>query len=219
MGQAKQRGSRMERVVQAQTRQKESRSPRPPSSNAELMQMVSIASRLEPLLARLTTPGVIDDKVKLFAQELSDKAPIFLDCQPESWSRQSCCNLNVAEYIKIHSGQMLCGYRIWYTEQRYIEGERHAVWTDGIDIRDVSFADTGETKIVFVPDGKGFDGAPAKVRCAFEEADKEALAAYEGVMSLASITTMPDEQVWNMYPTYEDWLAGKRMPNLIPGLG
>lgn len=219
MGQAKQRGSKEERVAQATKRQEE----RPSSSSAfnprDLHDLLSISSRLDPLFNSLTTPAVIDDKVMQFAQQLSRNEPMFLDCQPEHWSRQSCCDINVAKFIEMHGGQMLCGYRIWYAQPRYIEGERHAVWTDGTTIRDVSFVDTGETKIVFVPDDQAFDDVPAKVRFAFEGADKQALATYERLMSSVQIQTMSDEQAWDTCPTYEEWLAGKRMPNLIPSLG
>jgi hypothetical protein len=180
------------------------------------METFAIARLLDPLIDGLTTPAVIDDQVTQFAQQLSDDAPMLLDCQPEPWSRQSCCDLNVAKFIEMHGGRMLSGYRIWYTQPRYIEGERHAVWTDGTTIRDVSFVDTGETKTVFVPDDRAFDDAPAKVRFAFDEADKQALAAYESLASLVPISTMPDGQAWDTYPTYEAWLAGERMPNQIP---
>lgn len=219
MGQAKQRGSKEERVAQAKKRQEETPSLSSALNLTDVRKVMSIASRLDPLFASLTTPAVIDDRVTLFAQKLSDNAPLFLDCQPEPWSRQSCCNLNVAKFIEMHGGRILCGYRIWYAQPRYIEGERHAVWTDGTTIRDVSFVDTGETKIVFVPDDQAFDGVPAKVRFAFEEADKQALAAYESLMGLVPISTMLDEQAWDTFPTHEEWLAGKRMSNLIPSLG
>lgn len=77
--------------------------------------------------------------------------------------------------MKDNGGEMLCGYRIWYNEPLYIEGERHAVWSDGESIRDVSFVDTGETTVLFVPDNYGFDDVPSKVRLAFNEADRQDL--------------------------------------------
>lgn len=217
MGQAKQRGSREDRIAQAKKRHDEQATVQPALDPRNLMETLTLAQRLDVLLKDLTTPAIIDDNVKLFAQELGGvDVPVFLDCQPEPWSRQSCCDLNVLEYIKLHGGKMLCGYRIWYTQPRYIEGERHAVWTDGTTIRDVSFVDTGESKTVFVPDDRAFDGAPAKVRRAFETEDKQALTAYEGLMSAIPTETMPAGQAWNTYPTYEQWLAGKRMSNLVP---
>jgi hypothetical protein len=115
----------------------------------------------------------------------------------------------------MHGGRMLCGYRIWYTHPRYIEGERHAVWTDGEIVRDVSFVDTGETRVAFVPDDRGFDDAPSKMRLAFDEADIQALAAYESLMSLMPTTKMRGGKAWDTMLSYEAWLAGNRMSNLV----
>nr|WP_280971295.1 hypothetical protein [Cupriavidus gilardii]WDE72555.1 hypothetical protein [Cupriavidus gilardii] len=185
----------------------------------ELFRLQGEARALDALFEALTTPAEIDQKVLEFAQHLGGGKPTFLECQPEPWSRQSCCNMNVAEFIRLNGGHMLCGYRVWYAEPRYIEGERHAVWTDGTTIRDVSFADTGEARIVFIPDERAFDAAPAKVRLAFSEADKRALVAYEQLAALVPISKMPDHQAWATFPTYERWLGGERMPNLIPTVG
>jgi hypothetical protein len=98
MGQAKQRGSREERMAQARPEQ-ESRA-RPAPNRAELMEMLAIARRLDPLINGLTTPEVFDEQVMQFTQQLSSSAPMFLECQPEPWSRQSCCDLNVEKYIE-----------------------------------------------------------------------------------------------------------------------
>ena len=216
MGQAKQRGSKDERIAQAQQRPDKEPDPHP-ASPAAMMKALMDSQRLNPLFDRLTTPENLDDRVMQFAKQLSDSAPIFLECEPELWSRQSCCDLNVKEYIREHGGRMLCGYRIWYAEPQYIEGERHAVWTDGETIRDVSFVDTGETQVVFVPDDRTFDDAPGKVRFAFEEADKKALAAHEKFFGAVPVEKMADDKAWNSYPSYESWLAGKRMPNMVLG--
>jgi hypothetical protein len=113
---------------------------------------------------------------------------------------------------------MLCGYRIWYSAPRYIEGERHAVWTDGSQVRDVSFCDTGETRILFVPDDQRFEGARKKVRYAFEDADRQLVARFDAIERMAPIAQMSAEQAWAVMPSYEQWLAGDRMPNLIPTL-
>ncbi len=110
---------------------------------------------------------------------------------------------------------MLCGYRIWYNEPLYIEGERHAVWTDGSEIRDVSFADSGESRVLFVPDIHGFESAPAKIRYAFRTDDKSALADYEAILAQVPIHKFTPEEAWKEMPSYEEWLSGKRMPNMI----
>lgn len=216
MGEANRRGSRTERVAQAEHRARTEAAHRAalPTSMQEAM---DIEARCRVLFSGLTTPNSINEQVLQFARTLSTTAPIFLDCMPEAWSRQSCCNMNVARYIDDHGGRIVCGYRIWYNEPLYIEGERHAVWADGDRIRDVSFVDTGETRTLFVADGKDFGKAPQKVRLAFGDADKSALAGWEAMMSMAAtIETMSPEDSWNCMPTYEQWLAGKRMPNLIP---
>lgn len=220
MGDARKRGTREQRIAQAQTRpvQQPSMPERATSWMNDPMVLFRLqgeARALEPLFDALTTPAEIDQQVLAFAQHLGGGTPTFLDCQPEPWSRQSCCNMNVAEYIRINGGRMLCGYRVWYAEPRYIEGERHAVWSDGTTIRDVSFADTGESRIVFIPDERAFDAAPAKVRLAFSEADTRALAAFEQLAALMQISKMSDQQAWATFPTYERWLEGERMPNLI----
>jgi hypothetical protein len=221
LGEAKSRGTKEQRVAQAKESNKgAAKAGTKISANmkpAEMMRLMEKAQRAEMLFTGLTTPKKINEQVIQFAHHLNGKPPIFLDCQPELWSRQSCCDLNVSKYIELHGGKMVSGYRVWYNEPRYIEGERHAVWTDGDVIRDVSFVDTGETTTVFIPDDIGFDDARGKVRFAFEEADKAALADYEAIMNQMPLSKMADAEAWATYTTYEEWLAGKRMPNIIPG--
>lgn len=216
MGQARQRGSRDERIARAKSRKEQEEKSKPAQDVAGISDLARKARGADQLFEGLMTPAVINEQVTLFAQHLGGKAPMFLDCQPEPWSRQSCCDLNVEKYVETHGGRSLCGYRIWYNEPRYIEGERHAVWTDEETIRDVSFVDTGETRTVFVPDELGFDDGPAKVRFALDERAKQALDDYEKLASLVPIVKMSDAEAWSTYPSYEDWIAGKRMPNLIP---
>jgi hypothetical protein len=222
LGQAKNRGNKEQRLQQAiengnERNEQEMKTP-PRFNPMEMMGLAAKARHADPLFEAMTTPTKINAQVKQFAQQLSDQPPIFLDCQPEPWSRQSCCDLNVIKFMETHGGQMLCGYRIWYNEPRYIEGERHAVWTDGKTIRDVSFADSGEETIVFVPDKLAFDDVPGKVRFAFEENDQRALVDYENFMKCLPTTRMPNEQSWVTFLTHEDWLAGKRMQNMIPSI-
>lgn len=75
--------------------------------------------------------------------------------------------------------------------------------------------DTGENRTLFVPDDKSFDEAPLKVRFAFSEIDRAVLAGWEAVMHMVPIQRMSPEEAWNRMPTYEQWLAGSRMPNLV----
>ncbi|WP_256214179.1 hypothetical protein [Pseudomonas sp. URIL14HWK12:I6] len=220
LGQAKNRGTKEQRILQAKESGKERKAQGvtiPARLNpVEMMGLAAKARHADPLFDSMTTPSEINEQVLQFARQLSDQPPVFLDCQPEPWSRQSCCDLNVIKFMEMHGGKMLCGYRIWYNEPRYIEGERHAVWTDGDTIRDVSFADSGENTIVFVPDKLAFDDAPGKIRFAFEEHDKQALVDYENFMNCFPTTRMSNEESWATFLTHEDWLAGKRMQNMIP---
>ncbi|MDP9651312.1 hypothetical protein [Paraburkholderia caledonica] len=214
MGEARQRGSRADRIAQAQLRAQVEATQRagPPASPKEARE---IDARCELLFEGITTPSSINEQVLQFSRALSTASPIYLDCAPEAWSRQSCCEMNVSRYVEEHGGRMICGYRIWYNEPLYIEGERHAVWTDGNEVRDVSFVDTGETRTLFVPDDKSFDGAPLKVRFAFSEPDRAVLAGWEAMMKMVPIQRMSSQDAWNRMPTYEQWLAGSRMPNLV----
>lgn len=210
MGQAKQRGTKEERISQAKPKPQKTISTLP-LSQEEMMRLAGLAKRLDPLIDALTTPTSIDEKVIQFASQLSQRPPQVLTCEPELWSRESCCDLNVQKYIEEHGGSMLCGYRVWYTAPRYIQGERHAVWTDGETIRDVSFSVSGETQTVFVPDDLGFDAAPEKVRHVFEEGDKAALLAYEQMAdAMSQLMRKPSaSQSWSQARTYEAWLASQ----------
>ncbi|SOE97622.1 hypothetical protein SAMN05414139_10767 [Burkholderia sp. D7] len=161
MGQAKQRGSREGRIAQALGRA-EAKAARRATLPVSLQEAREIDARCGVLFDGITTPSSINDQVVRFARTLSAASPSYLDCRPEAWSRQSCCEMNVDRYIEDHGGRKVCGYRIWYNEPLYIEGERHVVWTDGGEVRDVSFVDTGETRILFVPDDKSFDEAPSE---------------------------------------------------------
>lgn len=170
----------------------------------------------------LTTPEELTEQVLTFAAELGTDTPVYLGCQPELWSRQSMCNMNVVKFIELHGGEMLCGYRVWYTHPIYIEGERHAVWIKDGEIRDVSFSDTGETRILFFPDAhsptvarKAFNDAPKKIRRAFSATHQRALKLHEEWESSQFTREMPDAQAWSTMLTYEQWLSGQRMKNLI----
>lgn len=224
MGQAKRRGSRDERIAQAKSQaQLNPRVHSPASAPINRPQTMADIARLQNAVGRLvdnlTTPVEINNQVTQFARMLSDREPVFLDCEPEPWSRQSCCDSNVAKYIETHGGSILCGYRIWYNGPLYIEGERHAVWTDGDVIRDVSFVDTGEAQVLFVPDEHGFDDAPPKIRFAFNDEDKGIISQLDAIERTMPKQRMSSERAWEVMPSYEQWLAGKRMPNLFVALG
>lgn len=175
-----------------------------------MIEQIELQARFDRLFSGLTTPRAIDEYVRQFTQRLGGGEPMFLPCRPEPWSRQDCCDANVARYIKIHGGRMLCGYRLWYTEPLYIEGERHAVWTDGQEIRDVSFVVSGETQTLFVPDDKTFDALPAKVRHAFDSDDQAIVVIFEEMERQGPRVERSSEAAWDHMLSYEDWLSGKR---------
>ncbi|WP_243310231.1 hypothetical protein [Fundidesulfovibrio agrisoli] len=212
MGEAKKRGSREQRIAKAIARKCVCQNKQSPSGVKKMGSQEEYERISRILLEGLTTPGEINEQVVQFARQLSNKSPLFLDCHPELWSRQSCCDMNVEKYIEKHGGSLVCGYRIWYNGPYYIEGERHAVWTDGKEYRDVSFSDDGEGTILFVPDDLGFEDVPGKVRHTFN-------AEYEWVVDLFNkfdlkIRRMSSQEAWDKMLTYERWLAGERMPNM-----
>jgi hypothetical protein len=186
---------------------------------SNINEILDLQEKIDRLFSTLTTPTTISDRVLEFTHTLSNREPEFLNPQPELWSRQSCCDLNVAKYIEANGGFMVCGYRVWFNDPIYIEGERHAVWSDGTQLRDVSFVDSGETTILFVADGEissHFDASPKKVRYAFYPADKAILRRYEEIESSVPRMEMSADDAWATMPSYEDWLAGKRTPNMFP---
>lgn len=218
MGQAKQRGTKEERIAQAQARGPAKSSAPKSSARAYSPAEYAMANMaVGSLFENLTTPVSIDANVTEFAKMLSDQEPLALTCEPEPWSKQGCCDMNVEKYIEQHGGKMLSGYRLWYNAPDYIEGERHAVWTDGTVVRDVSFCDSGETSIVFVPDERGFEDAPGKVRHTFVKSRQAALAKFHEIEQ-SMIVQMPAEKAWNTMPSYEQWQAGARSSNSFFGI-
>lgn len=101
----------------------------------------------------LTTPSEIDKYVSQFCKRLSPKETcVFLDVQPQNWSRLNYCNKNVDKMKELYGGSMILGYKIWYVPSLYIEAERHAVWlSPENELVDITFNKDGETKILFVP--------------------------------------------------------------------
>ncbi|WP_413460681.1 hypothetical protein [Herbaspirillum huttiense] len=214
MGQAKKRGSRDERVAQALANP--SSAGRQGLGGLKVLKASDVTrlfATMDRLLAVLTTPAEIDQDVLDFARRVDGQQPLRLQCEPLPWSRQDCCELNVEEYIRSHGGQKLVGYKIWQTAAEYVEGERHVVWTDGATVRDVSFCSSGEQEIVFVPDGKPYDAAPAKVRHAVRPGDTWALQAYEALESKIPVRPLSAQEAWASMPSYDEFMSGKRIPS------
>ena len=199
MGQAKLRGTKEERIA-----------------NAILQDPMQMREWSRRLFDGITTPTTINAQVSDFvamlkAAEHTTGDPIFLDCQPESWARHGCCDLNVDKYIKANGGHPVCGYRIWYKAPTYIEGERHVVWSDGLQLRDVSFSIDGEKLILFVPDDKSFDDRPDKIRHAFNSADARVLLRYEAREQEQRQRLPPrsSAKAWKNQISYAQWLQGR----------
>jgi len=170
--------------------------------------------------SRLTTPREINKDILDFCATISDCAPVFVESRPELWSRQACCEQNVHEYIRLHGGEIVCGYRIWYHEPNYIEAERHAIWRSGEEVRDVTFGADGEARFLFIADTisrqSRLDDNVLRIRWSKNHQTKRLVKIQEELESHMTVKRMSDDESWNTMPSYEEWLAGKRMPSLLP---
>lgn len=164
----------------------------------------------------LTTPESIDQHVASFCRSLSTEYPVYIDVKPELWCKQSNCEMNVDKYIEQNGGEKVIGYKIWYIKRKYIEAERHVVYRKDGEYRDLTFNTDGETLILFVPDSKkiAYDEKPLKTRMGLTQ--KTRLLVKQVDFQETGIRQMSQEDSWNTMPSYEDWLKGARMSNLIP---
>lgn len=144
---------------------------------------------------------------------------MFLECKPEPWSRQACCDLNVLKYMETHHGEIVCGYKIWYNPPEYIEAERHAVWSNGEEYRDVSFNPDGESRILFIPDvttkQSSLELNQSRIRWGKSSKTRQLIIHQNQNEAMNKISHMSDEHSWNTMLTYKEWLGGKRMSNFI----
>ncbi len=106
-----------------------------------------------------TTPGKIDATVAKFIEELgAAKAAGFIAVSAPAWARHGCCVYNVLSLVETTGGQAVSGWTIWYTPGSLIEAEWHVVWDDGTGkLLDVTPKPDGETRILFIPDGKSVE--------------------------------------------------------------
>lgn len=169
---------------------------------------------------RLTTPQEINDDITSFCATIGPSAAFFIAAQPEPWSRQACCDRNVKEYINLHGGEIVCGYRIWYNEPVYIEAERHAVWHNKGVFKDVSFSPDGEKRFLFVADQLDRQGAltdnSARIRWGKDHDTRKLIEIQEEMESRLNPGKMSDDLAWRTMPSYEEWQNGKRVPALVP---
>ena len=190
-----------------------------PTSLKEVSRMNKEIEKLfEP--NKLTTPTEIDDNITAFCKAISDNEPVLLNVEPEDWSRQSCCDLNVQKYIEKHGGAILFGYKVWYNKPNYIEGERHAVWQaeDGT-LKDVTFNADGEKEVLFIPDKSemqtSLEANKQKIRWGGTPKVKSLIGFHEQAESKIPMQKMADDVAWATAITYEQWLDGNRMPSMI----
>jgi hypothetical protein len=213
------RNSKAKRDKKKKARKK----PNPPSStsNARPLYSFEVLKGLQDLFkpSKLTAPVALNDDIRSFCRSISDFEPFFLDVEPESWSRQSCCNLNVQEYIKLHGGRMICGYKIWYHKPRYIEAERHAIWEKDGNYRDLTFNPDAEDRILFLPDSlekqSGMKLNKHRIRWGKDGRTRQLIEVQESSERSRPIPQVSDEEAWNTMLTYEAWQKGQRMSNII----
>lgn len=163
----------------------------------------------------LTTPSKIDRNVSSFCRKLSNATPVFIKVTPETWCRQSSCEMNVEKLIEQLGGKKIHGYKIWYVTGKYIEAERHAVHEYEGALIDPTFNADGEQEILFVRDSNdamGYDDRPLKIREGFTQKARQ-LAKQLNERD-TGVVTLSKEESWNVMPSYEDWLAGTRQSNM-----
>lgn len=182
-----------------------------------------LQAKMEKLIdpQKLTTPPEITQAIQAFCTKLNpDISPFFIEISPEPWCRQSCCDMNVNEYIKANGGEIICGYKIWYNDEPiYLEAERHAIWSDGKNNRDLTFNSDGEEKILFIPDVQGktknLEDNEPRIRWAPHNKIRAIIRAFETIESQMPIERMSNEESWKTMPTFEEWQKGKRMPSMF----
>lgn len=178
---------------------------------------IELDKLLDP--SKLTTPSSIDENIIKFCKTISEFEPFFLKSEPETWSRQSCCDLNVLEYIRENGGKLIAGYKIWYHSPKYIEAERHAVWFKDGSYKDISFNVDGEKSVLFLPDEvekqSSLDDNKKKIRWGKDSVTKHLIDYLGRSEAMIPIRKMDDDEAWRTMITFEDWKKGDRMPNLI----
>lgn len=169
--------------------------------------------------SKLTTPEALTDDIIRFCKKISEIDPFYIQPEPEPWSRQSCCDMNVNEYIRINGGQIICGYRLWSHPPKYIEGERHAIWFKDGNYKDISFNSDGEERILFIPDAPDKQGAlelnQDRIRWGKDQATRQLIDFQEQAEKFMPVHRMSNEQAWSTMLTYEKWQEGQRMPNIL----
>jgi len=190
--------------------------------SSDLRDVMKLQEKMDDLFDpnKLTTPKNIDENLISFSKKICGSDPFYIPVKPELWSRQSCCDLNVKEYIRLHGGEIVCGYKLWYNNPIYIEAERHAVLLKDGEYLDVTFNADGEDKILFVVDKPGFcenlDSNVGKIRWGANQDIQLIIDMQEHFESQRNYSKMSDDLAWNTMITYQQWQDGVRMPSIIP---
>ena len=190
------------------------------NSQTKELSPIEIQNGLKKLFdpSKLTAPKSINHDIKTFCKTISDFDPFFLSVEPELWCRQSCCDLNIHEYIKINGGNIVCGYKIWYNKPNYMEAERHAIWVKDGKYKDISFNSEGEEDVLFVPDiiekQNTLEDNESRIRWCKDAKTKQLIKTQESFEEMTPIQQMSNKDSWDTMLTYEQWKNGQRMSNM-----
>lgn len=127
--------------------------------------------------------------------------------------------MNVDKLIEQVGGEKVCGYKIWYTADTYIEAERHVVLKTPEGLRDPTFNSDGEITVLFVPDADqsgGYDSRPLRLRRGISLGGKRITEFLTLMEERVPFVQMSKEESWNSMITYEAWMAGERQANVTP---
>ena len=116
--------------------------------------------------------------------------------------------------IEGKSGQSIFGYKVWANEI-YAEAVPHCIWkAPSGKLVDITFNPDGEMSILFVPvpsmTKTTSEHGGEKPRHALDPDFREVVAIETDSQSGTKHVWMPEEEVWNVQPTYEQWLSERR---------
>lgn len=106
-------------------------------------------------MAVITPPRVIDARVRQFCATITrSTTPQYVTIAPSEGSLPLECFSNVRGQVAKHGGRIQFGWTIWEWTGIFLEAEHHAVYDpgDGGEFVDVTPAQDGETKRLFLPD-------------------------------------------------------------------
>ncbi len=100
-----------------------------------------------------TTPSRLTSPITALCNEISpDHRPQYVSVLPEDDAQVGACFKNVVDKVARDGGKIVHGWAIWEWPKVFVEAEHHAVWSDGLNLIDVTPHASGETEILFLPD-------------------------------------------------------------------